>query len=119
MTYDTYDVVVVPFPFTDRSASKRRPALVLSDNEVFNKAASHSVLAMITSRRNTPWPLDIPIENVEAAGLPAPSMVRMKLFTLDHKLILRKAGQLVMEDQHNVRVALAHLLRFATPDHPT
>ncbi len=116
MTYDTYDVVVVPFPFNDCSTSKRRPALVLSDSEVFDRAVSHSVLAMITSRTNAPWPLDIPIEDLDAAGLPAPSMVRMKLFTLDHTLILRKAGRLVLEDRQNVRAALAHLLRFATPD---
>lgn len=116
MTYDTYDVVVVPFPFTDRSTSKRRPALVLSDSEAFNNAVSQSVLAMITSRTNTPWPPDIPIEDLDAAALPAPSMVRMKLFTLDHKLILRKAGRLALEDQQNVRAALANLLRFATPD---
>lgn len=116
MTYDTYDVVVVPFPFTDRSTSKRRPALVLSDNAVFNGAVSQSVLAMITSRKNAPWPLDIPIEGLDAAGLPAPSMVRMKLFTLDHKLILRKAGRLDPEDQRSVRAALAHLFRFPTPD---
>ena len=119
VTYDTCDVDVVPFPFTDCSVSKRRPALVLSDNEVFNEAIGHSVLAMITTRGNSHWPLDIPIENLKAAGLPAPSIVRMKLFTLDHKIILRRAGRLAMEDQQNVRVALAHLLRFATPDQPT
>ncbi|MBF0195885.1 MAG: hypothetical protein HQL71_15100 [Magnetococcales bacterium] len=34
VTYDVYDVVVVPFPFTDRSTSKRRPALVLSSSEI-------------------------------------------------------------------------------------
>ena len=106
----------LPSPFTDRSTSKRRPALVLSNNEIFNEAVGHSVLAMITSRGNTPWPLDIPLENLKAAGLPAPSIVRMKLFTLDHKLILRKAGRLALEDQQNVRAALANLLRFTTPD---
>ncbi len=36
MTYDTFDVVVVPFPFTDRSAAKRRPALVVSRHESFS-----------------------------------------------------------------------------------
>ena len=116
MTYNTYDVVVVPFPFTDRSTNKRRPALVLSDSKAFNEAVGQSVLAMITSRTNAPWPLDIPIENLDSAGLPAPSMVRMKLFTLDHKLILRKAGRLLMEDQRSVRESLARLLQFPAPD---
>ncbi|WP_202961180.1 hypothetical protein [Candidatus Symbiobacter mobilis] len=40
------------------------------------------VLAMITSAKNAPWPLDIHIKNLAVAGLPAPSVVRCKLFTL-------------------------------------
>ncbi|MBI3993813.1 MAG: type II toxin-antitoxin system PemK/MazF family toxin [Candidatus Lambdaproteobacteria bacterium] len=113
MAFDAYDVVVVPFPFTDRSASKRRPALVLSDRDAFNEAVGQSVLAMITSRNNAPWPLDMPIADLSTAGLPAPSKVRMKLFTLDHRLILRKAGRLGPEDERNVRATLARLLGFA------
>ena len=40
MTYDTFDVVVVPFPFTDRSSTKRRPALVVSRHESFSAILS-------------------------------------------------------------------------------
>ena len=118
MTFDACDVVVVPFPFTDRSTSKRRPALVLSDREAFSEAVGQSVLAMITSAQNAPWPLDVPLEDLEAAGLPAPSKVRMKLFTLDDQLILRKAGRLAARDERNVRTALARLLRLSAP-HPS
>ena len=42
-----WDVVVVPFPFSDRPGHKRRPALVLT-NLSFNRAG-HTVLCMITS----------------------------------------------------------------------
>jgi mRNA interferase MazF len=81
VTYDRYDVVVVPFPFTDVPRSKPRSALVLSDHDHFGFQASHSVMAMITSSRNRAWPLDVEITNLASAGLPAPSIVRMKLFT--------------------------------------
>jgi mRNA interferase MazF len=104
------DVVVVPFPFTDRNASKRRPALVLSDEAAFNARVGACVLAMITSRENAPWPLDTPLEDLDPAGLPAASVVRMKLFTLDHGLILRKAGRLSGGDERRVRAALGQLL---------
>jgi mRNA interferase MazF len=104
------DVVVVPFPFTDRTASKRRPALVLSDAGAFNARVGACVLAMITSQENTSWPLDTPLEDLGSAGLPAASVVRMKLFTLDHELILRKAGRLGSGDERRVRSALGRLL---------
>jgi mRNA interferase MazF len=112
VTYEAYDVVVVPFPFTDRDASKRRPALVLSDPQVFGEKVGHSVLAMITSQKNAPWPLDVPILDLDSAGLPSPSKVRMKLFTLDHKLIVRKSGRLDPKDEENVRSTIAQLLRL-------
>jgi mRNA-degrading endonuclease toxin of MazEF toxin-antitoxin module len=99
-----YDVVVVPFPFTDRRASKRRPALALS-TEKFSTEAGHTVLAMITSAKNPPWPSDVVIE-AGRAGLPAPSKVRMKLFTLDNRLILHRAGSLSENDKRAVAEAL-------------
>ena len=51
-TFEKFSVVVVPFPFTDKSSSKRRPALVLSST-AFNNSVNHSVLAMITSAKNS------------------------------------------------------------------
>lgn len=111
MAFEAYSVVVVPFPFTDRTTTKRRPALVVSDQTAFNDYVSHSVLAMITSARNSDWPLDVPIEDLDAAGLPSESVVRMKLFTLDDRLIVRKAGTLARGDRKRVGAALRHLIR--------
>jgi len=113
VTFKAFDVVVVPFPFTDRSSAKRRPSLVLSRATPFGDRIGHSVLAMITSQKNAPWPLDTPITDGASTGLPAASIVRMKLFTLDHRLILRKAGHLTEMDRTAVRKSLAALLGFA------
>lgn len=110
MTYERFDVVVVPFPFTDSSASKRRPAVVISHETAFNAPAGHSVMAMITSAGNAPWPLDRPLQDISAAGLRAPSVVRMKLFTLDHRFVLRRAGRLSSRDGKAVSAALRILL---------
>ncbi len=107
--WQTFDIVKVPFPFTDRQASKKRPAVILSEKD-FNAAAGHSVLAMITSAKQSAWPLDVAIGDLVAAGLPVSSVVRMKLFTLDHRLILGRLGQLAARDQQAVVNALAHLL---------
>ena len=110
MTFDRFAVVRVPFPFTDRSSAKNRPALVLSDAAAFNTPTGHSVMAMITSAANAPWPLDCPIAELAAAGLPAPSMVRFKLFTLDHRLVRGELGRLAAADAETVRAALSRLL---------
>ncbi|MGK7913631.1 MAG: type II toxin-antitoxin system PemK/MazF family toxin [Synechococcus sp.] len=110
--YKQFDVVVVPFPITDRTASKRRPALVLSDESAFNAAIGHSLLAMITTASHSRWPLDSPLQDLSSAGLNVPSIVRLKLFTLDHALILKTIGQLGPADRTNIRTALNRLFGF-------
>ncbi len=110
MTYKRFDVVVVPFPFTDQHSEKRRPALVLSDAECFNEPTENCVMAMITSAKNPDWPLDVSIESISKAGLPAPSKVRMKIFTLDRRLIIKKTGALAGKDQEGVRESLEKLI---------
>jgi mRNA interferase MazF len=110
VTFEAFDVVVVPFPFTDKTTTKRRPALVLSEAKVFNKRIAHCVLAMITSAKNSDWPLDVEIKDIDAAGLSSASIVRMKLFTLDSQLVIRKAGALAQKDRKAVAEALQKLL---------
>ncbi len=111
-TYEFFDVVLVPFPFTDLGQEKRRPALIISSKEFFQKEIEHSVLAMITSAKNSSWPLDVDISDLEQAGLPAPSVVRMKLFTLDHTCIIRALGKLDAKDRIAVKKSLKKLFDF-------
>jgi mRNA interferase MazF len=112
VTFSAFDVVVVPFPFTDKATTKRRPALILSDAKAFNLQVGQAVMAMITSAKNSDWPLDIEIQDLDSAGLPSPSVIRMKLFTLDEELIIRKAGQLAGPDQTKAIEAFRRLLPF-------
>jgi mRNA interferase MazF len=110
VAFEQFSVVRVPFPFTDRNATKNRPALVISAADVFNSVAGHSVMAMITSAANTPWPLDCAISDLKTAGLPAPSVVRFKLFTLDHRLVRGELGRLAKTDKNVVTERLQSLL---------
>jgi mRNA interferase MazF len=111
VTFERFWVVIVPFPFTDSAAARRRPAVVISAPEELGRGVGHSVLAMVTSAANPSWPLDVPIEDLEAAGLPQASVVRMKLFTLDDRLVLRVAGQLAPSDCESVERSLARLFQ--------
>jgi mRNA interferase MazF len=111
--YKQFDVVIVPFPFTDSRSTKLRPALVLSDGSEFNRLLDRSVMAMITTAVQSPWPLDVPIVDLSPTGLRAASIVRMKLFTLDHSLVIRKKGLLSSSDQAQVGIALRRLMKLS------
>jgi mRNA interferase MazF len=117
ITYEQFEVVVVPFPFTDKFASKRRPAVILSNALTFNNVINHSAMAMITTASRSSWPLDITIEQLGSAGLQSPSIIRMKLFTLDHELILKRIGILADEDRLKIQSVLQKLLNFSSSLH--
>ncbi len=76
----------------------------------FQTEAGHLVLAMITSSDNSAWPLDVELTDLDRAGLSASSKVRMKIFTLEGSLILRKLGALAKVDQSKVQRSLKALL---------
>ena len=69
-------------------------------------------MAMITSVKEGKevWPADIIIEDLERAGLPVPSMIRFKIFTLDHRLVLDTLGYLSEKDSLLVKEQLKHIL---------
>ena len=104
MTFERLDVVVVPFPFTDKLATKRRPAVVISTPG--SLASGRAVLAMVTSSTRETWPSDAHVQDLADAGLTVPSLVRMKVFTLDESQILRRLGRLSERDGMQMENAL-------------
>jgi len=62
---------------------------------------------MITSAQHTQWPLDVSITDLESCGLQKPSLIRLKLFTLDNRLIYGTLGTLGAQDQKKLQKALA------------
>lgn len=86
------DVVVIPFPFSDLSASKRRPALVLVD-----LPGDDVILCQITSRAvGNPYAIPITSSDFTTGGLNQDSNVRPdRLFTADSHLIAYRAGRLI------------------------
>lgn len=111
--YRTFDVVLVPFPFIDSGLSKKRPALIISSSKHFNKNSEAYVMAMITSALHSPWPLDLEIQDLKSAGLPVRSIIRMKLFTLDHRLIIKQIGKFANSD----RLTISNHLKLLFSEH--
>ena len=82
-TFKQGDVIKVPFPYTDRATRQFRPALVVSSGGIED---AHGLLwvVMITSAENRRWVGDVEVNNLAAAGLPAPSMIRTaKIATIE------------------------------------
>ncbi|MBI2719062.1 MAG: type II toxin-antitoxin system PemK/MazF family toxin [Rhizobiales bacterium] len=106
-----FDVVVVPFPYADQLAEKRRPALVVSA-DAFNRKHGLLWVAMITSAANPRWDGDIAITSTGKAGLPAPSVIRTaKIATIDPNRVVRVAGRIDGKIAATVRRQLLDIVR--------
>ena len=108
-----WDVARVDFPFAEQPVWRRRPGLIIA-NPRLGKSFNLVWLVMITSARHEPWPGDVPISDLQSAGLSRPSYIRTaKVTTLDTRLTSR-IGHLARQDQSEVmrclRQALAPLL---------
>lgn len=88
--YRRGDIVLVSFPFTDLSSSKRRPALVISP-DIFNDHGQDLVLAAITSERPDDRFVALTENDFVEGALPKESFVKVaKIFTLHSTLILKR-----------------------------
>ena len=110
MPFDFGDIVLVPFPFTSQTASKKRPAVVVS-SRVYNTAKPDIVLMAVTSQlRANPILGEVWVQNWETAGLLKPSAIKPVFATLEQSLVIRQLGALVPADCEALRQAIAQTL---------
>jgi mRNA interferase MazF len=100
-------VVVVPFPFSDLSGSKRRPALVVAELE-----GEDIILCQITSKARTDkYALPLEAADFATGSLPQPSVIRTnKLFTAESGMVLYQAGVLSESKMQEVTDAIIGIL---------
>ena len=101
--------MVVPFPFSNIPVSKARPAVVVSSAEV-NEREGATVLAMVTTAAAGGRPGDTPLFHLAEAGLKTPCVIRLKLFTLDNRLISRRIGMLAPDDRRSAGQAIREMI---------
>lgn len=107
--YAPFDIVVVPFPYADRLAEKRRPALVISSARL--KPFDVVWVMMITSAANQAWSCDVAIDDIDRAGLSVASVIRTaKMACIDPVRIERIAGRLDKTSQRSVQQKLRGFL---------
>jgi mRNA interferase MazF len=97
MIYKPWDIILVPFPFTDLSRNKKRPALVISP-ENYNKGNDLIIMFITSNLSAFGRPGDYKITKWKEAGFPNPSMTRMKLATIEKKIIVKKFARLKEKD---------------------
>ena len=101
------DVVVIPFPFSDLSGSKRRPALVVAD-----LSGDDVILCQITSiARNDDYAVPLDTADFVSGALPTKGVVRPnKIFTADQHLVLYQSGRLKPEKLQEITAKIVDIL---------
>ena len=102
------DIVVIPFPFSDLTGAKKRPALVIT-----NLKGEDLILCQITSKKvRDEYAITITEEDFEEGGVKQESNVRPnKIFTADRSIILYKAGKLKREKVENIIETIIKIIK--------
>lgn len=89
--YKQREIVLVPFPYSDLSSSKRRPVLIVSNNN-YNRNFSDILVTVITSNLfKDDYSVELFDQDLEMGLLPEKSVIKChKLFTIDQSLILKR-----------------------------
>ncbi len=99
--YEKWDVVLVPFPFTDLSRLKKRPAVVLSSTEY--NASGDAIIGFLTSNIMGLERLgDYTLVAPKIAGLPLPTRFRLKMATIDVSIVSKRLGSMVEADRSGI-----------------
>ena len=97
------DVVLVPFPFTDQSGTKKRPAVVVSSHD-YNASRRDIVIMAITGQVRTPLGYgEAMVGNWQDAGLVKESVLKPVFTTIEQGLVLRVMGHLSAADIKTLR----------------
>lgn len=114
--FQPWDVVLVPFPYTERNHTKVRPALIVSTDTLSTKTGKY-FLVMITSAQHARAYGDVLISDLQLAGLPAESIVRpSKIATFEEGSFVRRIGTVTVKDRNEVSDQLRKLLCVGRKD---
>ena len=109
MPFDFGDVVLVPFPFTNQTASKKRPAVAVSAAAYGRSRPDVIVMAVTSQIRPQTGFGEVWISQWQSAGLLKPSVVKPVFATIEQRLVLRRLGALGPEDGAALRSVIAEI----------
>jgi len=109
-SYSFGDIVLVSFPFTDQSATKQRPAVVIS-SPAYNESRPDLVIMAVTSQMRSSTTFgEVQVGNWQAAGLLKPSAIKPVIATVEQRLVIKQLGRLKEDDQQKLRAAIAKIV---------
>jgi mRNA interferase MazF len=113
-TFKPWEVVKVPFPYTDRPVRQHRPALVIVAGAI---EVTHGLLwvLMITSVQNRRWDDDVVVSDLDRAGLPAPSVIRCAKIATIEAQDAERIGIIAQSDRTKVAAHLGRILAGVGP----
>ncbi len=104
------DVLLVPFPFTNQTSSKRRPATVVSADAYNQKFQDVIVMAIPSDLAQGQRLGAVTVRDWRASGLPKPSVTKPVVTSLEVGLIQKRLGHLDPQTKEDVRKALRKIL---------
>jgi mRNA interferase MazF len=105
--YDAGDIVLVRYPFTDLSTTKRRPAVVLSKQDYVDRYGDIIVMPLTGQSDRDPV---LALREWRRAGLLKPTWLKPIIGTLSVRLVEKHLGKLQVSDEACVRAALESML---------
>jgi mRNA interferase MazF len=108
--YSYGDIVLVPFPFTDQSTTKKRPALIVSSDSYNRQRPDIIIMAVTSQMRSISYFGDVSIEDWKQAGLLKPSVIKPIFTTIEKGLVIKKLGRIGSKDHSSLKAALKTIL---------
>ena len=108
--YEFGDVVLVPFPFTDQSAVKKRPAVVISSDAYHRERPDLIIMAITGQVRAAQTVSETFVQDWHDAGLLKPSVIKPVITTLERGLVIKRLGQLKGNNLTALKHAIASVL---------
>jgi mRNA interferase MazF len=108
--YNKGDVILVPFPFSDQTTTKKRPAVIVS-SDTYNNISQDLIIMAITGQTRSPIGVgEFLIEDWQSAGLLKSSAIKSAISTIEQRLVMKILGRLSSKDLSTLDKALKELL---------
>lgn len=108
--YEFGDIVLVPFPFTDQSTIKQRPAVIISSAAYQRERLDLIILAVTSQVRPAATVGEVQVRDWKQAGLLKPSVMKPVIATIERRLVRKRLGKLSAEDQRSLRAAIGKII---------